>query len=127
MTQASDFVARYALAKGLREQGVKEQEIKETVLDAFIQYDIPDHRAIKYLDDIGLLAFQKYFFRIQRILFKQLKTRPASTIAISMLSLPNPMDALIFNRGLFSKVDTEFTDNVEDVLTPQLINALGIL
>jgi len=49
MTQASDFVARYALDKALKEQGkFKDKEIHQIVLDAFIQYDIPDHKYIKY-------------------------------------------------------------------------------
>jgi len=125
MTQASDFVARYALDKALKEQGrFSDKEIHQIVLDAFVQYDIPDHKYIKYLDDVGILAFQKYFLRIQRFLFKQFKSNPSSVLAYLALGLPNPYDSDIFVRGVFAPVHTDLDNMLFDVLEPNAISLL---
>ena len=69
-TQASDFVARYALIEGLKNQGKSSKEAMNTAKDAFIIYPDPDSELMQYLNDIGLVMFTKYLTRIQKVIGK---------------------------------------------------------
>jgi hypothetical protein len=69
-TQASDFVARYALIEGLKNQGKSSKEAMNTAKDAFIIYPDPDSKLMQYLNDIGLVMFTKYLTRIQKVIGK---------------------------------------------------------
>ena len=74
-TQYSDFAARYAQYHLMRKKGVKKEVALKSVLDAFINYNGND-RASKYLNDMGLVMFTKYFQRIQRVIRNQASRHP---------------------------------------------------
>lgn len=78
ITQMSDFVARYALYQHLisKNNALGEKEAIQEARDAFINYDLPMHRHLQYMDDMGLMMFTKYFFRIQRVLVKLARDNP---------------------------------------------------
>lgn len=83
VTQLSDFVARYTLYQHLTNQKTKpltKEEAIQEASDAFINYDIPMHRSMQYLDDMGLMMFTKYFLRIQKVLVKNLRDNPGRVI-----------------------------------------------
>lgn len=57
----------------------KDQAIQEAS-DAFINYDIPMHRGMQWLDDHGFVMFTKYFLRIQRVLMKLTREKPGNVL-----------------------------------------------
>lgn len=89
VTQLSDFVARYTMYQHLTNQKVKpltKEEAIQEASDAFINYDIPMHRSMQYLDDMGLMMFTKYFLRIQKVLVKNLRDNPGRVIGSILMA-----------------------------------------
>lgn len=99
-TQKSDFVARYALHKHNLEKGMSKQDSINVIMDSFIDYETPTHPTIQYLNDMGLLMFTKFFFRVQKVLLRQLSERSASVLTLFFLEgilgvdLPSIYDAV---------------------------------
>lgn len=92
-TQLSDFVARYTLVQHLtnrKDKPMSKADAIQHASDAFVNYDIPMHRKIQYLDDMGFLMFTKYFIRIQRVLMKLARENPARVLAT--IALQNVLD-----------------------------------
>ena len=108
ITQLSDFVARYALYQHLttrKENPIAKKFALQEVSDAFINYDVPMHRDLQYIDDIGLMMFTKYFLRIQRVIRGRFKHAPGK-VAMLLLAqsyfdwLPAPTDgSILFKFG----------------------------
>jgi hypothetical protein len=89
VTQLSDFVARYTLYQHLTNQKTKpltKEEAIQEASDAFINYDIPMHRNLQYLDDMGIMMFTKYFLRIQKVLVKNLRDNPGRVIGSILMA-----------------------------------------
>lgn len=84
-TQKSDFVARYALHKYNMEKGMSFEESVNRIMDSFIDYDTPTHPTMQYLNDMGLIMFTKFFFRIQKVLIRQMREKPAQLLSFFML------------------------------------------
>lgn len=88
LTQVSDFVARYVLYQHLTNRKKNPLDsvaaIKEAT-DSFILYDVPMHRKIQYMDDMGLFYFTKYFLRIQRILLARTKENPGRVMSLLLM------------------------------------------
>lgn len=84
MTQISDFLARYTLyqAKTNGSSPMEKDEAIQLASDAFINYDIPTHRTVQYLNDTGFLMFTKYYMRIQKMLLRMYKDNPAMALAM---------------------------------------------
>lgn len=55
------------------------------IIDSFINYDIPTGRFMQYMNDMGILLFTKFLFRIQRVIFKSMKGHPANNLALYSL------------------------------------------
>ena len=84
VTQLSDFVARYTLYQHnttKRNPMTKEKAIQDAS-DSFVNYDIPMHKALQYLDDMGILPFTKYFLRIQKVLLTLMREKPGRVLAV---------------------------------------------
>lgn len=107
-TQLSDFVARFTLYQHLTTRAVEpltKTEALQQATEAFIHYDIPTHRTIQYLNNMGILPFTKYYMRIQKVIFQLWRTNPAR--ALAMLS---------FNM---------FFDGVQTVMDSSIVARLG--
>lgn len=88
-TQYSDFVARYALYQHLTtkaDQPLSHEDAIFEALETFVHYDVPMHRTLQYMDDMGFTPFMKYFFRVQRVLVKSLKEHPARVLGMATLN-----------------------------------------
>ena len=71
-THLSDFVGRYALYKHLTgpKNRVSHKEAVRTASRAFVNYSIPTHPALQWMNDVeGVVPFTKYYLRSQAILF----------------------------------------------------------
>jgi CBS domain-containing protein len=86
-TQLSDFVARYTLYEHLISRPtdtLSSVDAMRRAEDAFINYDIPSHRSIQYMNDMGLLMFTKYYLRIQKVIAQLFKEKPTRVLATVM-------------------------------------------
>lgn len=87
MTRLSDFMARYALYQHLvtkKDPMTKEQALQRAS-ETFINYDVPMHRGMQYLDNMGLFMFTKYFLRIQRVLTRTMRENPGRVLGLMAL------------------------------------------
>jgi len=100
-TQMSDFVARYALYQHLttrKKDPMDHDTAIQRVADAFINYDVPTHRTLQYLNDTGLVFFTKYYLRIQKVLLALFQEKPARGLVLAVMEsylsgLPTVLDS----------------------------------
>lgn len=135
-TQLSDFVARYTLYQHLttrKENPLSRRDALHQVSEAFINYDIPMHRTMQYIDDMGLGMFNKYFFRIQRVLLKTSKENPARVLAMLLMknylvNIPTVLDSSAIHHignNPFSSGALQLPFLMDDLLTSKL--GMGLL
>ena len=90
-TQYSDFLARYSKYVHLMEKGnvnglngaefdKAHDEILNDIIEDFVNYDVPQSKALQYLNDMGLVRFTKYYLRTQRIIAKKWKQQPLNNL-----------------------------------------------
>ena len=78
-TIMSDFTSRYALYKHEMEKEISPKSKEEAIKyarHAFVNYDVPTHKSLQYLNDMGLLLFTKYYLRIQAVIFQMARENP---------------------------------------------------
>lgn len=83
LTQLSDFVARYTLYQHLTTKAqdpMTEQQALRAAAEVFVNYDIPLPKSIQYLDDMGILPFNKYFLSMQRVVVNLVREHPVNSI-----------------------------------------------
>jgi hypothetical protein len=88
VTQLSDFVARYALYQHLttrKKNPLSKKEAIQQASEAFVNYDIPMHPLLQYVDDMGIIPFMKYFLRIQKVLIRLVRENPARVLGTIIL------------------------------------------
>ncbi len=125
LTQYSDLLSRYSLHKRLKNE--KSSSDLFALLDrSFVNYSTLDHPQLKYINDIGLFRFTKYFTRIQQyishdMLGKKLgRTVTFETVRQLLgISWASPLDAILphklttfgytLNMPLFGDINTLFT------------------
>lgn len=84
-TQMSDFVARYSLYQHLttkNSEPLDHETAVQQITDSFVNYDIPSHRTLQYMNDMGLVYFTKYYIRIQKVLMRLFQDKPARAMAL---------------------------------------------
>ena len=84
-TQLSDYVARYTLYQHVRNRDVdpmNHEDALHFVMEAFINYDVPTHRNLQYMNDMGFVFFTKYYLRIQRVILALYRDQPARALAM---------------------------------------------
>jgi hypothetical protein len=99
-TQFSDFAARYALyTHQVNNEGVSHDKAIQNIMDAFVNYDLPPHKAMQYTNDMGITWFFKYFIRMQKVIVKSFRKNPAKVLSLSVgadmlgINIPTPLDA----------------------------------
>jgi len=118
-TQYSDFVARQAVFKYKTEVvGMTKDETENLVRDLFVNYDLPDHQIIQYMNDTGISMFTKYPMRMLRVIFKMMKGRPVEGIMLILLedfmgfNIDDPTDmGLNILNSPFGIVEDAFTQS----------------
>jgi DNA-binding Lrp family transcriptional regulator len=129
----SDFSSRYALYK--QYTTVSQQFDKETaiarVMDEFVNFDLPTHKFIQYLNDMGLLWFSKYMIRIQKILTYRLMETPVAALSTLFMAgfngTPTPFDAaVLINRNPLSAFGTPLTgaESLGNTITQSAVESL---
>ncbi|TKW65229.1 MAG: hypothetical protein DI616_15995 [Paracoccus denitrificans] len=105
-TQLSDLVARYALYQHLTTRArdpLSQADALAQAEESFVNYDLPSHRSIQFMNDMGLLMFTKYYMRIQKTIARLVREKPARVIAGVALShmisgLQTVIDSTWLNR-----------------------------
>ena len=106
VTQLSDFVARYTLYQhniNKRNPMSKEDAIQDAS-DAFINYDIPMHQSLQYMDDMGLLPFTKYFLRIQKVLGKLFMDNPGRVLMSMSVGQLMDLGPIVLESSMFGRI-----------------------
>lgn len=135
-TQVSDFVARYTLHKHNMKKGMDFGESVNEIMDSFIDYETPTHDGLQYANDIGLVMFTKFFLRIQKVLFKMFKDRPASVLSGMVLQnmlahdIPDVFDTGIWDpqnsiNRMYSPLDTTGKIMGGNMMNFDLMGGLG--
>lgn len=114
-TAMSDFVARYALYEHLttrKRDPMEHDQAVQRIADTFVNYDVPTHRTLQYLNDMGAVYFTKYYLRIQKVLLNLMQENPVRGIGLALMEnyfsglatvldssprLSNPLDAGALN------------------------------
>ena len=84
-TQLSDFVARYTLYQHVttrKDNPMSKADAVQLASDSFINYDIPSHRNLQYMNDMGFVMFTKYYMRIQKVIAHLYADKPGRALAM---------------------------------------------
>lgn len=106
-TQLSDFVARYTMYEYLTTRNLdplSSADALKTAEDSFVNYDIPAHRSMQFMNDMGIVWFTKYYVRIQKTIMRLVKERPARVLALAA--------ANHYVTGLQSLLDSSWVNHV---------------
>ena len=105
-TQLSDLVARYALYEHVttrRKDPLSKADALRLAEDSFVNYDLPSHRTLQYLNDMGIVMFTKYYLRIQKVIMRLVREKPARGLMLAAIGnmwqgLDSIMDSSWLNR-----------------------------
>lgn len=84
-TQLSDLVARYALYQHVinrQRDPLSKADALRVAEDSFVNYDLPSHRSIQFLNDTGIFMFTKYYMRIQKTIMRLVREKPLRLLAM---------------------------------------------
>lgn len=84
-TQLSDLVARYAMYEHTMTRArdpLSQADALKQAEESFVNYDLPSHRNIQFLNDMGLVMFTKYYMRIQKTIMRLVREKPARGLAL---------------------------------------------
>ena len=85
-TQVSDFIARYTLHQhNINNNGMNSRDSIQQIINIFINYDLPTHKYVQYANDMGLIMFTKFAFRIQRVIVETAKGSPSRAVALAVM------------------------------------------
>lgn len=121
--QLSDFVARYTLHEhNMKVNGMSKEESTNMIIDTFINYDLPTHKAIQYLNDIGFVMFTKFFIRTQKVIFHIMKEHPANVLAtVALQGAFGDVSDIVDSNALTTSVTDKFNYNLPS-LVPTLVD-----
>lgn len=127
-TQKSDFVARFAMHRKNMERGMTYEDSVNKIMDLFVDYNSPTHPTVQYLNDMGVIMFTKFFFRIQKVIAYQMARKPANVFSFFLLKgmtgveVPSIYDVIATDpTNTANRMYTPF-DNLEAVLKGNLLN-----
>jgi hypothetical protein len=127
-TQVSDFAARYVLHQHNMKKGMKEMDSVSNVVETFVNYDLPTHKGLQYLNDMGFILFTKYLLRTQKVILQTLRDRPASMLGLALgqymfgLDVPDITDVNLLTNpdALLFRVNDP-VDSLFGVAQPHLV------
>lgn len=106
-TKLSDLAARFVLYEHLttkKSSSMTHEKAIEIAGDAFVNYDIPLPRPLQAMDDLGLMLFTKYFFRIQKVIVDTFAHNPSGVASLVLLDHLIGMPEMITDSGLLVKL-----------------------
>lgn len=127
--QLSDFVARFTLHEFNKANGMESQASIDMIVDTFIDYDLPTHKATQYLNDIGFVMFTKYFLRTQRVILHIMKNNPGATLMNLMIQsyfgdVSDIMDSNMLEANYSAKTNPDLLSLVPALFNIPTLNAI---
>ena len=127
--QFSDFSAKVVLIEYYMGKGESFDTAVKYAQESFINYDIPTSPKMDYANRMGALMFTKFLLRIQPVLNRMMKDKPASTIlqhmAVESMGYTGVLDPYIFlklsNNPLQSGALT-LLDSYNETLVGQMVD-----
>jgi len=125
-TMMSDFTSRYVMYKHLTERTnnpLSSEAALREARKAFVNYDTPTHKAIQYLNDMGLLWFTKYYLRIQAVILQLIRDNPLRAVALSgfdfFTDISDILDSGAFQNSPlnFGTGALEIWDSTKEIIT----------
>jgi hypothetical protein len=83
--QLSDFLGRYTLYQHMitrKRDPMSKEDAIQLASDAFINYDVPTHRKMQYMNDMGFFRFTKYYMRIQKVIMHLYRDNPSRMMSL---------------------------------------------
>ena len=121
-TQVSDFLARYTMyqyATTRKVNPLSHEDAIQLAADCFVNYDVPTHRTIQYLNDMGVVWFTKYYLRIQKVIAHLYVDNPGR--GLMLLSLEH------FFAGLPTLTDSSFVNKLHNPFSVGAFKYPGVL
>jgi hypothetical protein len=125
-TMFSDFTSRQVLQKHLttKRKPLDTEEALRQTRAAFVNYDLPTHWAVQYMNDMGLLFFTKYYLRIQAVIFQLVKDNPLRALSVMygfdhIWSLSDIFDSSMIGKtpGTFGMGALELPGAIDEMVT----------
>ena len=130
VTRYSDLGARYALYKFMKQDNpeLDEATVIRTLGNEFVNYDLPTHPVLNYLDNVGGLWFPRYYIRMQRNILNMIQKNPAMYLT-ELLSeqVVGNMDTPMDNGVLFKHPWDKFTLFGPITTAPMLLPAVNAI
>jgi len=125
--QLSDFVARFTLHQNNIAKGMTPKQSVDMIVDIFINYDLPTHKVIQYLNDIGFVMFTKFFIRTQKVILHIMKEHPGNTLANVLLQgqfgdVSDIMDSNLLQANLYGKTNFNLPSLVPSIVDLPTLN-----
>ena len=111
----TDFVGRHVLYTHLVEtKGVKKGEAAAIATEEFVNFNLPTHRMVEYLNKLGLLMFTKYGIRVLKTVKGNAMERPYETITALLQAGAMGFDTTFgsipgVTKGIFSNFANPFS------------------
>jgi hypothetical protein len=105
LTIMSDFTSRYVLHQHLttrKNDPMSTAESLQRARAAFVNYDVPTHKGVQYMNDMGLLWFTKYYMRIQMVIIAMVRENPARALALLSLDMWSNFSSIL-DSSMFQK------------------------
>jgi hypothetical protein len=121
----TDYTGRYVLYHHYKSKGMKHEDAVSKVMDEFINFDLPTHRTIEYLNSVGIIWFSKYQLRVLKQIKNIVKEHPFSSIATLLLGTFIGNNNIINSIPFLTKDVTQtFGNPLETVWdsAPQILN-----
>lgn len=118
VAQISDFAARYALVNHLtsrKKNPLSRSDAIGRAIDVFINYEVPTHKSIQYLNDAGFAMFTKYYIRVQKVAYMLAKENPGRLATLALF------------QNLIGYDVPDILDSLNNPLNKVSLNPFGIL
>ena len=111
-TQVSDFLAKYTLYMKTTQRAnnkLSHADAVKLATAAFVNYDLPSHKGLQYMNDMGLVMFTKYYMRIQHAMLHMYQENPARGIGLLLFDSYFSAAQTIADSSFYNNINSPFT------------------
>lgn len=111
-TQVSDFLAKYTLYMKTTQRAnnkLSHADAVKLATAAFVNYDLPSHKGLQYMNDMGLVMFTKYYMRIQHAMLHMYQENPARGIGLLLFDSYFTAAQTIADSSFYNNINVPFT------------------
>ena len=126
LVQYSDIISRYAVHEALINKGMNNQEAMNYLDQLFVNYNYNENRYLKYMNDVGLVMFTKYFFRTPKALIQMASKYPTFTYGTQLLQTVTGLNVVDAADSYYNPMVSFFarfqspSDMISEVIDPNI-------